>query len=195
MTDREQRGTKPVVPMLPYPIDLQSNSRRVALIGMFTASYVAIVYAFPFISYGQVNVRVADFLRGLLPFFPEPLIIANAFATFLSDLSSPFGYFDFVGSTLVILVSTFTATRIFRMRFKGTILVGYIAHTIILATWLTTLISSSVLGSVHLFDSAWFAFAIWIYGGNIISDVVFPYFFFNVLKRRLVYFRRPSVRS
>ena len=67
-------------------------------------------------------------LRGLLPSFPEPLIVANALATLLSYLSSPFGYFDFVGSTLVIVVSMTLATRIFRLRFKGSI-VADISHT------------------------------------------------------------------
>ncbi len=178
-----------------YRIDLRNNSRRVALIATYTAAYVAVVYLFPFISYGQLNIRVADFLRGLLPFFPEPLIIGNAFATFLSDLSSPFGYFDFVGSTLVILLSITTATRIFNLRFKGNIIAGYVAHSLILSTWLTTLISSSVLGSFHFLDSTWFTFAIWIYVGNVVSDIIFPYTFFQVLKRRLVYPGRTPVQS
>ena len=165
------------------------------MVGTYAAAYVGVVYHFPFISYGQLNIRVADFLRGLLPFFPEPLIIGNALATFLSDLSSPFGYFDFVGSTLVIVVSITSATRIFRLRFRGNIVVGYVTHSLILSTWLTTLISSSALGSLHLFDSAWFTFAVWIFGGNVISDIVMPYAFFRVLKQRLVYPGRMSTRS
>jgi len=175
------------MPVISYRIDLKNNSRRVALVGVYSAAYVAVVYLFPFISYGQLNIRVADFLRGLLPFFPEPLIIGNALATFLSDLSSPFGYFDFIGSTLVIIVSITIATRIFRLRFRGNIAAGYIAHALILSTWLTTLISSSALGSFHFLDSSWFTFAPWIYGGNAISDIVLPYAFFQVLKGRLAY--------
>ena len=186
MTQEESNVVKPMVPFPSYRIDL-NNSRRVALIATYTAAYVAVVYLFPFISYGQLNIRVADFLRGLLPFFPEPLIIGNAFATFLSDLSSPFGYFDFVGSTLVIIGSITAATRIFRLRFRGSIIIGYAAHSLILSTWLTTLISSSALGSFHFFDSTWLAFAPWIYGGNVISDIILPYAFFLALKKRLVY--------
>jgi QueT transporter len=187
LADQDSEAAKPIKLEVPYRIDLRSNSRRIALISTYTAAYVAIVYLFPYISYGQLNIRVADFLRGLLPFFPEPLIIGNAFATFLSDLSSPFGYLDFVGSTLVILVSITVATRIFRIRFKGNIVAGYIVHSLILSTWLTTLISSSVLGTFHFADSQWLAFAVWIYGGNVISDVVLPYTFFQVLKKRLWY--------
>lgn len=187
MTHQESEGVKPVQGGDPYRIEIENNSRRVALISIYAAAYVAVVYVFSFISYGQLNIRVADLLRGLLPFFPEPLIVANALATFLSDLSSPFGYFDFVGSTLVIVVSTTLATRIFRLRFKGSIVTGYVAHALVLSTWLTTLISSSALGSFHFLDSSWFAFAPWIYGGNAVSDLVLPYAFFSVLKGRLVH--------
>lgn len=187
MGNEKVQAAKPaVVEVTTYRIDLRGNSRRVALIGVYTAAYVAVVFAFPFISYGQLNIRVADFLRGLVPFFPEPLILGNALATFLSDLSSPFGYFDFLGSTVVIFVSMSVATRIFNVPFKGNILAGYIAHSIILSTWLTTLICSSVLGSFHFFDSAWLTFAVWIYSGNVVSDIVFPYLFFRVLRGRIM---------
>ena len=195
MARHESDAGEPIEADIPYRIDLKNNSRRVALISTYTAAYVAVVYLFPFISYGQLNIRVADFLRGLLPFFPEPLIIANAFATFLSDLSSPFGYFDFAGSTLVIVVSITLATRIFGLRFKGSIVAGYTVHALILSTWLTTLISSSALGSLHFLDSSWYAFAPLIYGGNVISDIILPFFFFRVLKTRLWYAGRLAVHG
>ena len=163
---------------------IKGKTRSVALVALFTAAYVAIVEVLPFISYGEVNVRVADLLYGLLPFFPGPMVLASGLATFLSDTTSPFGAYDLVGSTLVIFGSTFVATLIFKLRFKGSVLVGYCVLAGLLATWLTTLISSVMLGQLHLFDSTWFSFAPFIYGGNAIADVVLPYFFYRAWKKR-----------
>lgn len=159
-----------------YAILVKGRSRKVALIGVYAAAYVAIVEFLPFISYGQLNVRAADFLRGLLPFFPNELVLANGLATFLSDTTSPFGYLDFVGSSIVILFSTYIATRLFRYSILG----GFTVHSIILASWLTTLISYSA-------GIPWLVLAPWIYGGNVLSDIIFPYVLFQALKRRLVY--------
>jgi uncharacterized membrane protein len=165
-------------------LSVKGKTRSVALIAMFTAAYVAIVEVLPFISYGEVNIRVADILYGLLPFFPGPMVLASGLATFLSDMTSPFGAYDFIGSTLVILGSAYVATLIFRLRFKGSVLFGYCVFAVLLATWLTTLISSVSLGQFHLFDPTWFSFAPFIYGGDAIADAALPYLFCRAWKKR-----------
>ncbi len=162
----------------PYQIVLAGNSRRLALISMYTAAYLAVVEVFPFLSYGQVNIRVADLLRGLLPFFPNELILANILATFLSDLQSPFGYFDFIGSTCVVAVSITVCVLIQRRSIIG----GFIAHTAILGTWLSWLIWYVGTGG----NAPFWSIAVWVYGGNIVSDIIMPYAFFQALKPRLL---------
>ena len=165
-------------------LSVKGKTRSLALIAVFTALYVAVVELLPFISYGQINVRIADLLYGLLPFFGTTMVFASTLATFLSDTTSPFGFYDFIGSTIVILISTYTAVQIFKLKFKGSVLVGYIVLASILATWLTTMICSVTLGQFHLFDTDWFSFAGGIYGGCAIADVALPYFFYRAWKKR-----------
>lgn len=165
-----------------YRIVLPHRSRSIALIAIYTAAYVALVYLFPFLSFLQLNIRVADFLRGLLPFFPPEMILANALGTALANTQSPLGLLDVFVSPLVILVSTTVAAVVFKKSIFG----GYIAHSLILSTWLTTLLSV-------VLQIPWVGLAPLIYGGNVVSDIVMPYLFFRVLKTRLVYpGRRPA---
>lgn len=167
-----------------YRIVLPHRSRSIALIALYTAAYVALVYLFPFLSFLQLNIRVADCLRGLLPFFPPEMILANALGTALANTQSPLGLLDVVVSPVVVLVSTTVAAIVF----KKSILGGYVAHSLILSTWLTTLLSV-------VLEVPWVGLAPLLYGGNVVSDIVMPYLFFRVLKTRLVYPGRRSAPS
>lgn len=159
-----------------YKIPLNSKTRKLAFAAIYVATYVSLVELFPFISYGQLNVRVADFLYGLIPFFPAEMLWAGPLATFISDLTSPFGFYDFIGSTCVIALSIAVCTKVQRR----TILGGFIALTGLLGTWLSWLIWYVGTGGQVPF----IVIAAWVFAGNIIGEIVLPYSFFKVLQAR-----------
>lgn len=154
------------------------KSQRLALIGVFVAVYVALVEVLPFISYGQLNVRIADVLYGLAPFFPEEVIFAAPLATFISDLYSPFGFYDFVGSTCVIAVAMIACVQIQR---RISIFGGFLVFDAILSSWLSWLVWwVGTGGTVPIWLIALFVFV-----GNAIAEILLPFSLYKIMRTRL----------
>jgi uncharacterized membrane protein len=157
---------------------LKSRSQRLALISVFVAIYVVLVEVLPFISYGQINVRVADTLYGLAPFFPEEIMFAAPLATFLSDITSPFGFYDFIGSTCVIGVAMFSCVQVQR---RLSILGGFVVFDLILSSWLSWLVWRVGTGGTVPF---WIITAS-VFVGNAIAEIALPFSFYRIMKSRL----------
>lgn len=154
------------------------KSQRLALIGVFVAVYVALVEVLPFISYGQINVRIADLLYGLAPFFPEEIILAAPLATFISDLYSPFGFYDYIGSTCVIAIAMFACVQVQR---RLSILGGFVVFDAILSSWLSWLVWSVGTGESVPF----WVIALPVFAGNLIAEILLPFSFYKIVRNRL----------
>jgi uncharacterized membrane protein len=157
---------------------LRSRSQQIALVGVFAAIYVVLVEFLPFISYGQINVRVADMLYGLVPFFPIEILVAAPLATFLSDLTSPFGFYDYIGSTCVIAISMFACVQV-QKRFS--IFGGFVVFDLILSSWLSWLVWR--VGTAGTFP--FWIIAISVFVGNAIAEIILPFSFYRIMKSRL----------
>ncbi|MDG6906566.1 MAG: QueT transporter family protein [Nitrososphaerota archaeon] len=145
---------------------------------MFVTIYVVLVEILPFISYGQVNVRVADMLYGLAPFFPVEIMFAAPLATFISDITSPFGFYDFVGSTCFIAVAMFACVQVQR---RLSILSGFIVFDVILSSWLSWLVWwVGTGGRIPLWSIAATVFV-----GNAIAGIILPFSLYKVMKSRV----------
>jgi uncharacterized membrane protein len=157
---------------------LKSRSQRLALIGVFIAIYVVLVEILPFISYGEINVRVADVLYGLTPFFPVEIMFAAPIATFLSDTTSAFGFYDFIGSTCVVAFAIFSCVQV-QKRFS--ILGGFIVFDLILSSWLSWLVWWMGTGGAAPF---WLIASL-VFVGNAIAEIILPFSLYGVMKSRL----------
>lgn len=155
-----------------------SKSQRIALIGVFVAVYVALVAVLPFLSYGQINVRIADILYGLAPFFPYEIIVAAPLATFISDLYSPFGFYDYIGSTCVIALAMFACVQVQR---RFSILGGFIAFDVILSSWLSWLVWAVGTGG----SAPFWLIALSVFVGNLVAEIFLPFSFYKIMRSRL----------
>jgi uncharacterized membrane protein len=157
---------------------LKSRTQRLTLISVFVAIYVVLVEILPFISYGQINIRVADILYGLAPFFPVEIMLAAPLATFLSDTTSSFGAYDFIGSTCVVAVAMFSCVQVQR---SFSILGGFIVFDLILSSWLSWLVWWVGTGGTAPF----WIIAAFVFVGNVIAEIVLPFSFYRIMKSRL----------
>lgn len=73
---------------------------------LVAAIYVALVTVFAWVSYGDVQFRVAELLL-LLVLFDKRYILGLGVGTFLSNLSSPLGAIDWVVGTLATLIALY----------------------------------------------------------------------------------------
>jgi uncharacterized membrane protein len=110
-------------------------SRLLAEAPIFAASYAALVFSFPGISFGVVNVRVADALMGFIPRLGWGPILGLAIGCLIVNFTSPIGLLDLfsvpvwtAGNIIILLLS--------RVR-KW---LGFIPSWLILTLWLSWLI-------------------------------------------------------
>lgn len=72
---------------------MKLSTKVIVFSGLFTAMYVVITLGIAPLSYGPVQLRVANLLNAVVLLNPA-FAIAIALGTFLSDLASPFGVWD-----------------------------------------------------------------------------------------------------
>lgn len=72
---------------------MKLSNRVIVLSGLFTAVYVVVTLGIAPLSYGPVQLRVANLLNAVVLLNPL-FAFAIALGTFLSDLASPFGAWD-----------------------------------------------------------------------------------------------------
>ena len=90
----------------------------VATASLYAAMYVAITYTLSPISYGQVQLRIANIILGLIPLIGWPAVIGQAVGVFVANLGSPLGPIDLLNA----LPSFFFSFIIWKLRNVSVIL-------------------------------------------------------------------------
>lgn len=104
------------------------STKKLAKMAVVTALYVVLTYAFYFMSYGNIQFRIAEILV-LLVFYKKDYIIPLVIGTFLANIGSSIGPIDmFVGTlgTLGAVLGIFVVSK-FRYSFKSRLIPLFIA--------------------------------------------------------------------
>ena len=151
------------------------TTKRLCRAGIIAALYVALTYAFAPLAYGPLQIRPAEALCILPLFFPEA-IPALYIGCMLSNLASPYLFYDvFVGS-LATLLAAFSSYMVGRFLKKEPLrlIIGGIFPVVFNAV-IIPLIIVFLCGGAEGYQSAsmaYFAFmgsialteALWVYG-------------------------------
>ena len=151
------------------------TTKRLCRAGIIAALYVALTYAFAPLAYGPLQIRPAEALCILPLFFPEA-IPALYIGCMLSNLASPYLFYDvFVGS-LATLLAAFSSYMVGRFLKKEPLrlIIGGIFPVVFNAA-IIPLIIVFLCGGAEGYQStsmAYFAFmgsialteALWVYG-------------------------------
>jgi len=143
----------------------------VATASFYAAMYVALVAVFPYLSFLQINVRIANVLKGMVKFWPVGVLLGNFAAVVVGNfLFSPLGLLDVVlspvVSTLLLALAYLAARKSFFL--------GLVVNAILLGTYLTWLIST-VTGA------PFFVLLPLLLAGVSVSDVILPYILYRAL--------------
>lgn len=148
------------------------RTAEIALAAVYAAMYVVFVAAFPYLSFLQVNVRVANVLKGMVKFWPVGTLLGNFVAVVVGNyLFSPLGFLD-------VVISPFVATGLLAVAYvigKKSFLVGLAVNAAGLGTYLSWLISTLIPGT------SFFGLLPFLLAGVAISDVVLPYALYRAL--------------
>ena len=83
---------------------LSNQIKSITKLSIVAALYVALTYAFSFISFGEIQFRIAEILM-LLCFFNKKYTISLTVGCLIANLFSPYGIVDIVFGTLATFVA------------------------------------------------------------------------------------------
>ncbi|MEN3057347.1 MAG: QueT transporter family protein [Candidatus Methanosuratincola petrocarbonis] len=107
-----------------------SKTRAVIKTAILAASYAALTISFAPISFGAVQIRVANALIGIVPLVGMPGALGISLGVFIGNLASPLGPID-----LLSALPTFAALLIL-LKLKGiSVIAGLACYTLIISAW------------------------------------------------------------
>jgi QueT transporter len=161
------------------------RTSEIALAAIYAAMYVVLVAVFPYLSFLQVNIRIANVLKGMVKFWPIGTVLGNFVAVIVGNyLFSPLGLYDIVLSPLVSTALLAVAYLIGKKSFLFGLIVNALGLGIYLSWLISTVLNLTFAGLLPL-----------ILVGVAISDVTLPYALYRSLDRLKVSQMRIGARK
>lgn len=117
-------------------LNTRFSTKSLALAIIYAAVYVALVVALAPISYGAVQVRVADALVALIPLFGWGGILGHTVGVFIANIFSTAGLLDLLNT----IPSFAMAVVIWKLR-KHSVIAGTLLYSIVLGATVGTMLS------------------------------------------------------
>ncbi|MDI9644420.1 MAG: QueT transporter family protein [Candidatus Verstraetearchaeota archaeon] len=113
-----------------------SKARAVVKTAIIAATYAALTFSLAPLSFGEVQVRVANALIGLVPLVGMPGVVGISLGVLIGNLASPLGPLD-----LLSAVPTFASLLILLRLKRVSVLAGLACYTAILSAWVGFLLN------------------------------------------------------
>jgi len=164
---------------------LKNRSRFVAESSLFAALYAVGVLLLAPISFGALQVRVADALIPLSILFGWPVVAGVTLGNLVANtLGSPFGIVDIVGGTVANFVASYLAMRIAYTRFGGSWLLGCTSANLVVSVIVGGYITW--LAQIPLDSPVWELPIVGVLLGSTVSINIAGYLLLKALERRMV---------
>lgn len=160
---------------------MEEKLRRTELLAatsVYAALYVALVFVFSPISYGQVNLRVANIIVGLIPLIGWPGILGQALGVFIANSVSPLGPIDLLN----VAPAGVFAWTIWKLR-RTSVFLGLTLYSIALGV-------SVSLALNYAFGPPLSLEIPYVTAGIFLATAVLGYLFYRAVKRLGVLQRR-----
>jgi uncharacterized membrane protein len=159
---------------------LKIRSTDLALIGIYAALYAALVVVLGGISYGPIQVRIADSLLAVVPLLGLAGVLGHTLGVFIANLFSPVGLIDLL-NTIPSFVMSFVVYYVYkRTKNDYTVIGTCIAYSAVLGVTVGWMLSY-VYALPLLLTMAYVAV------GNVIASVLIGWPLFKVLKKTGVF--------
>lgn len=173
---------------------LKIRTKSLAVIAIYAALYAALVVVLGGISYGPVQVRIADSMLAAVPLLGLPGVLGHALGVFLANIFSPAGPLDLL-NTIPSFAMSFVVYYVYkRTKNDYTVIGTCIAYSAVLGTTVGWMLSY-LYGLPLLLTIAYVAI------GNIIASVLIGWPLFKALKKTGVFqrwfanYEKPEIRK
>lgn len=113
-----------------------SKTRAVVKTAVIAAAYAALTISFAPLSFGAIQVRVANALIGVVPLVGMPAAVGISLGVFIGNIASPLGPLD-----LLSAIPTFFALLILLKLKERSVIAGLLCYTAIISAWVAALLN------------------------------------------------------
>jgi uncharacterized membrane protein len=159
---------------------LEIKTKDLALIAMYAALYAALVIVLGGISFGPVQVRIADSMVAAVPLLGLPGVLGHTLGVFVGNLYSPLGPIDLL-NTVPSFAMSFVVYYLYKRTKNDYIVIGSCAaYSVVLGITVGWMISAPF--NIPLpFSIAY------VIIGNLVATVLIGWPLFKLLKRNTVF--------
>jgi len=151
----------------------QNRTRSLVYGAIIAATYVALVFSLAPASYGQIQIRVADALVGIVPLVGWPGVVGVTVGVLIGNIPSPLGPLD-----LLSVIPTFVALIIVLKLRNISVMAGLTAYTAIISAWVGVLL-------VLVYDVPFVITFVYLFIGIGIATMGIGYLLYKSMKRVL----------
>jgi uncharacterized membrane protein len=174
--DSPTRSAKKIKPGSREKMHFKIQTKQLALISIYAALYAALVIFLPGLSYGPLQVRVADALVAVVPLLGLAGVLGHTLGVFVANLFSPVGPIDLL-NTIPSFAMAFVVYFVYkRARNDYTVIGTCVAYSTVLGVTVGWMLSA-VYGFPLVETIAYVAL------GNFIASVLIGWPIFKILKR------------
>lgn len=159
---------------------MENRTKKLALISIYAALYAALVIFLPGLSYGPLQVRIADAMLAVVPLLGIAGVLGHTLGVFVANLFSPAGPIDLL-NTIPSFVMAFVIYYVYKRTNNDYTIIGTcIAYSAVLGTTVGWMLS-------YLFGYPLIATIGYVALGNTIASVLIGWPVFKALKRTGVF--------
>jgi uncharacterized membrane protein len=155
---------------------MKLHTKEIALMAVYAALYAVLVNALPGLSFGPLNLRVADIMLGAVPLLGMAGVFGHTLGVFIGNIPSPLGVIDLL-NTIPSFVMAFVIYYVYKCIKKDyTVLLTSVAYSAVLGVTVGWMLSAPF--NIPLALSILYVFA-----GNLVMSAVGGWLLFKGLKK------------
>ncbi len=163
-------------------MQLKIKTRDLALISLYAALYAALVIVLGGISFGPVNIRIADAMVGAVPLLGIPGVLGHTLGVFVGNLYSPLGPIDLL-NTIPSFAMSFVVYYIYKQTKNDYAVIGGCAsYSVVLGLTVGWMLSTPFNIPLPLSIT-------YVITGNLVATVLIGWPLFKLLKRNAIFQR------
>lgn len=157
-------------------LHLKLQTKELALIAVYAALYAVLVNAIPGLSFGPLNLRVADAMLGAVPLLGIAGVLGHTLGVFVGNIPSPFNPFDLL-NTIPSFAMAFVVYYVYKKtRNDYSVLATGVAYSAVLGITVGWMLSAP-------FNTPPALMILYVFAGNLVMTVALGWPLFKLLKK------------
>jgi uncharacterized membrane protein len=156
------------------------QTKEIALIAIYAALYAVLVVEIPGLSYGPLNLRVADAMLGAVPLLGIAGVLGHTLGVFVGNIPSPLGLIDML-NTIPSFAMAFLVYYMYRQTKNDySVLATSVVYSAVLGTTVGWMLSAPFNIPLPLS-------ILYVFLGNLIMTTLVGWPLFKILKKTGVF--------